>query len=108
MTKMKAKQHSLEFKINLSLLGLILLLFVLYIYFVCASVVHVVMRTQISNEMQQTTTGISQLDSQYMTLQNQVSTDIASLDGYSKVTKKIFIDRSGANLAYTGGSGLAY
>ena len=107
MTKGRIKQNTLELKINLSLVGLIVCLFVLYTYFLSASVVHVVMRTQINTQMQQTTTEISQLDAKYMTLQNKVSTDIASLDGYSHVTKKIFLSRAdtntGSNLAYTGG-----
>lgn len=108
MTKGQVRQHDIETKINLSLAGLIVLLFVLYMYFVCASVVHVVVRSQVNNQMQQVASDISQLDGQYMAEQNKVSIEIASLDGYTDITKKIFLNRDTENLAFVGGNGLSH
>lgn len=107
MSKRSAKPNtSLELKLNISLLTLIVVLFVLYIYFVSASVVHVVMRMQINNEMQQTSTEISQLDTKYIALQNKVSNDIASMKGYTEITQKVFINRDSGNLAMAGGGSI--
>ncbi len=78
--------------------SLALLLFCLYVYFVSASVVHVVIRTEIDQEITKIATEISELESEYIAAQHKVSSDIASLQGYTQSGTKIFIDRTPASL----------
>ena len=75
-----------------------LVLFALYVYFVSASIVQVVIRTEISQEVALISSEISQLESSYIKAQHKVSSDIASLQGYRKSSDKIFIERGGDSL----------
>lgn len=75
-----------------------LLLFALYIYFISASVVHVVMRTEVSQEVTRIASEISELEGEYIEAQHRVSSDIASLQGYVETQDKVFIDRTPASL----------
>ncbi|MFM2381631.1 MAG: hypothetical protein RLZZ76_398 [Candidatus Parcubacteria bacterium] len=73
-------------------------LFALYVYFVSASIVHVVIRTEVGQEVAHISSEISTLESEYIKAQHKVSSDIASLQGYKKSSDKIFIDRGGDSL----------
>lgn len=94
MTKAQTQFIFTEKAIFMSLTCLCLLLFSLYVYFVSASVVHVVMRTEIDQEVTKIASEISELEGRYIEAQHRVSSDIASLQGYQKTDAKIFIDRS--------------
>lgn len=74
-------------------LGLLVLAVSLYIYFLSASVVHVVLRKEIDQEISVVGSQVSQLESKYITLQHEVSAEIASLQGYVRADHKVFIDR---------------
>ena len=71
-----------------------ILLFVLYIYFISASIVHVVIRTEISQDITMLSSEISSLESSYIEAQHKVSSDIATLQGYQVTPKKVFINRN--------------
>lgn len=73
---------------------LLLILFGLYIYFVSASVWHVVMRQEMQQHISQLHSEISQLEAEYIAAQHSVSDEIATLEGYVVAEKKIFIDRT--------------
>lgn len=79
-------------------LGLLCLLFAAYMYFVSASIVHVVMRKEISQEIAQVSSQVSQLEARYIEAQHSVSDEIASQHGYTKVAAKTFIDREASTL----------
>lgn len=98
MTRVKTQTINIEKTIFMGLVGVLISLFALYIYFVSASVVHVVLRTQTSQEITQISSDISELEGKYIAAQYKVSSDIASLQGYEKTDSKIFIDRSESNL----------
>jgi len=70
------------------------MLFVLYIYFISASIVHVVMRTEINQDATEIASDISTLESKYIAVQHKVSSEVATLNGYQKAPQKIFIDRA--------------
>ena len=70
----------------------------LYMYFVSASVMHVVMRKEIDSQIVEMATSISQLDAQYIEMQHSVSSDIASLKGFAIADKKVFIDKTNDTL----------
>lgn len=88
----------LEKAIFMSLALLCTMLFALYIYFVSASVVHVVMRTEINQEITKIASDISELEGEYIEAQHRVSSDIASLQGYTPSESKVFIDRTPSSL----------
>ena len=77
---------------------LLVLSFIAYMYFVSASVVHVVMRKEIDVEINTLSSKISQLEAEYIEAQHTVSTNIATLQGYVANDAKIFIDRTQASL----------
>ncbi len=66
----------------------------LYIYFLSASVVHVVMRKEVDKEITTVHTVLSTLETEYIEAQHAVSEDIASLRGFTQTDKKIYIDRT--------------
>ncbi len=76
-----------------------ILFFTLYIYFISASIVHVVIRTEINHDTTEIASEISTLESKYIAVQHKVSSDVATLNGYQKAPEKIFIDRSEDTLA---------
>ena len=86
-------------------LAVLLGMFALYIYFVSASVVHVVMRKEINHEITRVSSSVGQLESQYIESQHAVSADIASLEGYRETDDKIFIDRTTTSLVLSTNNG---
>jgi hypothetical protein len=68
-------------------------------YFVSASVVHVVVRKELDSEIAKTSSFVGTLEASYIEAQHSVSADIASLQGFSKTEKKIFIDMTTAPVA---------
>ena len=85
------KDESRLFYIALSVFFIV---FCAYMYFVSASIAHVVMRKEIDSQIASVGTSVSQLEAQYIEMQHSVSSDIASLQGFVKVDKEVFIDRT--------------
>jgi len=79
-------------------------LFVSYVYFISASVVHVVIRTETTQELKKVGSEIALLESRFIEAQNQVSVEIASLQGYTETSKKVFINRSAPAFVLSDGS----
>jgi hypothetical protein len=71
----------------------------LYIYFLSASVVHVVMRKEVDKEIASLGSSVGTLEASYIEIQHAVSEDIASLKGFKRTNDKIFIDRSEGTLS---------
>lgn len=88
------KQQNIEQKMCIGLGALCLMLFAMYIYFISASIVHVVIRTEVSQDVKKVSSEINLLEGRYIEAQHKVSSDIASLQGYTQTSKKVFIDRS--------------
>lgn len=63
-------------------------------YFVSASIVHVVMRKEVDAQIAQLNSSVSQLEAEYIERQHEVSNDFATQQGFVAVEKKIFIDRT--------------
>jgi len=103
MTKAKNKFIPKDKIICLSLCGLIVSLVFLYIYFLSASIVHVVIRKEANQDLVALHSAISQLETEYIDAQHQVSDEIASLEGYAPVTHKVFIDRTPGSLVLSDG-----
>lgn len=101
MTQRRTKQLAFDTQ-KLYVMGAfvcMLSLFALYVYFVSAAVLHVVMREEVERKMSDLHSEISALEAEYIHAQHAVSEDIASRDGYIAVERKIFIDRSATAVA---------
>ncbi len=70
-----------------------------YMYFLCASVSHVVMRKELGKDISELSSNISELESTYILAQHAVSADIAYLRGYTLTDSKIFIDPAAPTVA---------
>lgn len=70
-----------------------------YMYFLSASVVHVVMRKEIDKEMASISSAVSSLEAEYIEVQHTVSEDIATHKGFARTNTKIFIDRTEGTLS---------
>lgn len=94
MISRKSQKNSIEKQTCMWLLALCMVLFSLYIYFISASIVHVVIRTETNQEIKKVSSEISLLEGRFIAAQHKVSSDIASLQGYTVTSKKVFIDRT--------------
>ena len=77
----------------------LLLLFAVYIYFVSATVMHVVVRKDVSSDISNLHSEISKLEAVYISAQHSVSADIATLEGFIISEDKIFVSRTPSSLA---------
>ncbi len=75
--------------------------FSLYMYFVSASILDVVMRKQVDRELLSMGTVVGQLESEYIEMQHMVSSNIASQRGFVTADKKIFIDKAEDTLVFS-------
>ncbi len=98
MSKSRAKIK--PSKVTLTSLGLLLGMVVLYLYFLNMSVVQVVMRTEHVQSQNSLNAEIAALESIFIESQHVISTRIASLDGYTTDTAKIFVSREEASLVF--------
>ncbi len=87
-------QENTEKQICIALAIVLLGLFVSYVYLVSASIVHVVIRTELNQEIQKVSSEISIMEGSYIAAQHKVSASIATLHGYTENSHKVFIDRS--------------
>ena len=84
---------------NVGALLTLILLGALYIYFVCASVFHVVLQQEVERKTDILHSEIATLETKYIRAQHAVSEDIASRNGYVAVESKIFLNRSAGTVA---------
>lgn len=99
MTHSRTNIYKTERRFLYAALSLLVLGFCSYIYFVSASVTHVVMRKQVDQEIASLGSNVSQLESQYIEAQHQVSNEIATLHGFTHTTQTIYLDKSASSLA---------
>ena len=74
------------------------LAFMMYMYFLCVSVVNIVIRKSIDIESTEVATHIKTLESRYIDAQGKVTKEAAVLHGFSSATDKTYITRKPANL----------
>jgi hypothetical protein len=72
-----------------------------YIYFVSASVVHVVVRKEIHQEIARTETRISELESQYIQAKDAIVESVALERGFQKNEAQIFVTRKPTTVVRT-------
>lgn len=86
-----------------SLLVVLFVLVIAYMYFLSMSVVHVVFRKESHQEARQLESEISALESTYIEAQHAVSERIASAEALSETNEKIFVTRVPATVALSRG-----
>lgn len=91
--------YELERRCFYGALAFLVMVCSLYIYFLSASVVHVVMRKELDKEIAETSSYVSQLESQYIEAQHAMSEEVATMQGYVRADHKIFIDRTDTSVA---------
>jgi len=94
-TQVRKKKNDLERKIFWSLIGTIILLFVLYLFFVGSSVVHVVLREEVKKDTAEVHAQVAALEAQYLAQTEAIDEDFAYLLGYISLeqTEKHFAVR---------------
>ena len=83
------------------LIGLATLAFILvclYMYFVSATIMHVVVRKESDHALTQMHSKLGALESEYIAAQHRVSEHVASLQGFVAAPEKVFIDRTPTTL----------
>lgn len=88
------KERQYVFLAGACLVGLVFA----YMYFLSASVIHVVIRKEASQDIRSLQTEIATLEAEYIAAQHAVSADIASLQGFVETPNKIFLDRTDSTL----------
>jgi len=73
---------------------------VAYIYFVAASVLHVVVRQDAEETASSLQSDIAALETQLIAAQHEISSRLALLDGYNDDENKIFVVRGGDDVAF--------
>lgn len=85
--------HITGFCVFLLILGVIS-----YMYFLSLSVVHVVMRKEVNQNISQLRSEIAYLESAYIEAHHTISSRVATTDGFNQIKEKIFINTADQNL----------
>lgn len=70
-----------------------------YIYFVSASIADVVMRKELSKDINTTELHISELETSYIEAKDGVTEDMAASHGFKENQDRVFVERKPANLS---------
>jgi hypothetical protein len=90
----KSRDTILYSKTTLLCVGVLVGMTALYLYFLNMSVVQVVMRTESVQEQRELKAEIASLEAEYIKSQHIISARIATLDGYTTDTAKVFVSRA--------------
>ncbi len=101
MNKARAQQHMYAQYYLYAVVGLLGVLGCAYMYFVSASIVHVVVRKEIHTEISRMHSTISGLEAAYIEKQHSMSNELASLQGFRPAEEKIFINRTLGTLVFS-------
>lgn len=92
----KSREISTHSPITLCILGVIGVSVIAYLYFLNVSVVHVVMRKEAIQDVQELKNQIALLETEYITVQHTIAARMAAVDGYREDSEKIFVARTNA------------
>lgn len=71
----------------------------MYMYFVSSAIVNVVLREEIEGEIVKIHSEVGELESKYLTLENNITMDTALAMGFVKVADKKFVTRTNRSLS---------
>ncbi len=72
--------------------------FALYMYFLSASIVNVVMRQEIDLEIRSTNARIAELEARYSSAKSAVSVEQAGTHGFISTVSKTYVSKKGENV----------
>lgn len=72
--------------------------FALYMYFLSASIVNVVMRQEIDLEIRNTNARIAELEARYSSAKNTITEDQATTYGFISTLSKTYVSKKGENV----------
>lgn len=101
----RARTHAHCFKdrrVFFSALSLVFILFAAYVYFVSAAVAHVVVRKELSQEITNMQTRISELEAEYILAKDGVALEMAMERGFTVTEEKVFVAKTDAAVALSG------
>jgi len=98
MTRQKHNRIVTDKSLFICALGTFVCLLGVYMYLVSATVMHVVLQTEYKQEAKSVHSDISALENRLIIAQHKVSSDIATMQGFTAITEKVFIDRAPASL----------
>jgi len=81
-----------------ALCGVLFALVGLYLYFLSVSIIHVVIREEVNQNIKEVNSKIAALESSYIEAQHRLSASVASLEGYNKAEQKVYINRQTSSL----------
>ena len=81
---------------TLALFGVICAAIIGYLYFLNLSVVHVVMRTEVAQQVQDTRNQIALLETEYITAQHTIVANMAEVSDFREDQTKLFVVRDAA------------
>ena len=94
MRKKSTTPYETQKKIFFMLLGILVLLFSAYIYFVSASIVHVIVRKEIDRDIVAQKSNISDLEAAFIVAKQSITEETIAKHGFSLDTpEKIYIKK---------------
>ena len=87
-----------EKKLFISACALLAAMMSLYVYFVIAAVVEVVIRKEVASEAGALSSHVAELEAEYIAAEHRVSEEMATQEGYAPVSEKIYVIEANATL----------
>ena len=78
--------------------SLCLTLFGLYVYFISASVVHVITRKEVDGQIAQAQSRIGELESTYISAKQAIAPDMIAQYGFVAASPKVYVQKAPKNL----------
>ncbi len=99
MTRINTTPCHTEQRFFFATLSFFLILFGLYIYFISASVVHVIARKEVDQAIIRVNSHIGELESTYITAKQAIAPETIAAYGFvSASTSKIYVQKAPSNL----------
>jgi hypothetical protein len=89
---------TLHLTITYALVASIVIAVILYLYFLNVSVVHVIMRKEATQDVNQLRTQIAILETEYITAQHTIASQMGTLAEFTTDAEKIFVHRDQSSL----------
>ena len=89
---------TINLSITYALIVSIVIMVVLYLYFLNLSVVHVIMRKEATQEVNHLRTEIAMLETEYITAQHTIASQMGSLAQFTTEAEKVFVHRAESSL----------
>lgn len=92
------KTYNTERKLFYAAVSTFALLCVGYVYFLSAGVAHVVVRKELNQEITETQTRISDLESEFIIAKNSVGAEAVAAHGFEMNEEKVFVTKVSSNV----------